>query len=198
VTNLVRKTESLPELPHNEGIYARARQVMAKRYRLPDGVRYHTAATSLAGLDAVLPEAQSVLDDLRALARPASKLEIAKHLAVLVKSFPNAGSADGEIYGRMLIEDVGAMQPAIGDVEAGCRNLRRTSKFLPAIAEVLDALGEAKGKRSDRTREISDLIKSRDACLREVEKERQAHQEYLAYRRSCVPLVNDDLTLPPL
>jgi hypothetical protein len=147
---------------------------MIRRYPPPPaGLRYHTAVTSLAALDAVLPEAQALLDELRALARQATKPDIAKQLIALVKCYPSPGTADGEVYGRLLMEDVAAAQPAIGDLEGACRNLRRTRKFIPAIAEVLEAIGEAKNHRHDTMRKILEITKSRDRLLNDVEKERQ-------------------------
>jgi len=56
-------------------------------------------------------------DELKALATPAPKLQIAHCLALLLKSFPNAGAADAHVYGGMLVQDVAAAQPAIGDIE---------------------------------------------------------------------------------
>jgi hypothetical protein len=86
-------------------------------------------------------------DELKALAKPATKLQIAHCLALLLKSFPNAGAADAEVYGGMLVQDVAAAQPAIGDIEETCRHIRRTSRFLPTIAEVLETLADAKERR---------------------------------------------------
>jgi hypothetical protein len=91
------------------------------------------------------------LDELKALSLPATKLRIAKCLALLVKSFPNAGSADAEIYGGMLLQDVVAAKPTIGDIEETCRHIRGTSKFLPTIAEVLETLATAKETRQTIT-----------------------------------------------
>jgi hypothetical protein len=87
------------------------------------------------------------LDELKALSLPATKLQIAKCLALLVKSFPNAGSADAEVYGGMLLQDVVAAKPTIGDLEEACRHIRRTSRFLPTIAEVLETLATTKETR---------------------------------------------------
>jgi hypothetical protein len=197
--SIVEKNRNLPELSRHEQIYARADSIMIRRYR-PTRNGMGRAESSLADLDAIMPEAQVALADLRALAQPASKMDIAKQLAILVKCYPNAGNADAEIYGRLLIEDVAAMQPAIGDLEAACRNLRRTSKFIPAISEVLEAIADAKNHRYDITRKLIDLTTSRDKQVREVEKEREQHQLYLDYQRTCWQPgdINDDPTAPPL
>jgi len=79
---------------------------------------------------------------LSAMQRPATCREVREHLAILMGCL--AGSkADAEVFGRMLVIDVGALSPSIGALEAACRNLRRTSTFTPSIAEVLQALTEA-------------------------------------------------------
>jgi hypothetical protein len=85
--------------------------------------------------------------EIKAWARPATEKEMAERLLLLVKAFPNVSTSDGEVYGATLINDVAATEPAIGDLEEACRYLRRTLKFLPTIAEVLDALYEAKQQR---------------------------------------------------
>jgi hypothetical protein len=100
------------------------------------------------------------------------KKEIAGHLALLVGSFPNAGSADRTIYGRMLCEEIAADQASISDLEAACRQIRRTSTFLPTIAEVLKAIGEAKNQRRTATNEMTGMFKYREDLLDRIEKER--------------------------
>jgi hypothetical protein len=197
MNSIVEKNSNLPEIPRNEQIYARAERIMIRRHR-PQREGMGRAESSLADLDAILPAALASLEELRILARPATKLEIAKQLAVLVMCYPNAGTADGEVYGRMLIEDVAAMQPSIGDVEGACREVRRTSRFCPTIAEVLEALEAAKNHREDITYKITGITKSRDQQLKEVEREDQRHQDYLAFQRSCYLPSNLDPTLPPL
>ena len=87
------------------------------------------------------------LEQLAALARPATKREIAECLALLLKSFPNVGTADAEVYGGNLLQDVADTQPSIGDIDETCRQIRRVSKFLPTIAEILEVLAEAKYQR---------------------------------------------------
>lgn len=195
--NLIDQTASLPELPRQKQIFARADSIMIRRYG-PGRDGMGRAESSLADLDAIMPESQSLLDDLHALARPASKQEIAKNLIILVKCYP-AATADGETYGRLLIEDVASIQPSIGDLEGGCRELRQTSRFCPAISEVLKAISDAKQRRHDITRQIANIVKSRDHQVREVEKERRQHQEYLDYHRARYQHLDmDDRTSLPL
>jgi hypothetical protein len=79
---------------------------------------------------------------IAAAERPATTREIAVTLGRLLKAFPNAGKADVETFGELLVGDVIDARPSIAAVVQGCTKLRRTAKFLPVIAEVLDALRE--------------------------------------------------------
>jgi hypothetical protein len=127
-------------------------------------------------------------DELKALATPATKLQIAQCLALLLKSFPNAGAADAEVYGGMLVQDVAAAQPAIGDIQETCRHIRRTSRFLPTIAEVLDTLADAKHQRQT----IMNSIWTGPSL-------EQQHRRYLEHKPT-VPqapiLIDDPLAIP--
>jgi hypothetical protein len=154
---------------------------MARWYARPCGrVR---AESYLDDLDAILPEAKAVLAELQAAARPASDLEIGKHLGVLVKCFPNTGTADRETYGSVLVLDVIAAQPSISDVEAACRMLRQTSNFMPTIAEVLTALHVEKQRREGTIRGVAHIVNyDRDRLVKEAEEERKLHQEKEAER----------------
>jgi hypothetical protein len=96
-------------------------------------------------------------EETKTLARRATELEIAQCLALLLKAYPNASGADGEIFGATLIEDVVLAEPAIGDIQEACKYLRRTSKFVPTIAQVLEALWEAKQERDVATRSIAPI-----------------------------------------
>lgn len=71
------------------------------------------------------------------MVRPATRDEIKRELHVLVGSFPNAGKADLELYGRALALDVIDIEPTIEAIIVACMVLRRQSKFLPTISEVL-------------------------------------------------------------
>lgn len=187
---LIENLNSVPDLPRHEEIFQRANQIMRQRYenlpkRLPERLRdehYLHAAANLAALDAVLPQAEAMLEELQNLGRPATKTDIAKHLALLVKSFPNAGSADCTVYGRMLCEDVAADKPSVSDIEAACRKIRRTSKFLPTISEVIEAIEKEKSRRLNVTSPISGLIESRDRLLREADEERKGNERHIAQR----------------
>lgn len=91
--------------------------------------------------------ANAGFEDLRkwlgSASRPATKDEIAKQMAGLLACFP--GNRE-PIFGRVLCEDVGALQPSIGGLESACRSLRRTCTFMPVIAEVIEAVQLAEGR----------------------------------------------------
>jgi hypothetical protein len=137
----------------------------------------------LAVLDAALLEAKAVLADLHAAGEPASDLEIGKHLGVLVKAFPNRGSADRETYGGVLLLEVIAEQPSVSDVEAACRKLWRNLDFVPSIAEVLKAVAAAKIDRERTTRSVASIVnEDRDRLVMRVEEEKKLRQEKEANR----------------
>ena len=65
---------------------------------------------------------------------------ITEKIGLLIGSFPNSSPHDAETYMGMLTEEVFAANPRASALEATCRDLRRTQKFAPAIAEVLATL----------------------------------------------------------
>ena len=81
----------------------------------------------------------TVIEVGRAAIRKATAIEINQHLAVLVGCMAGQ-KLDMRLYSAALVEDVGALQPSIGALEAACRHLRRTCTFVPTIAECLQAI----------------------------------------------------------
>jgi hypothetical protein len=77
------------------------------------------------------------------LRQPATDHELETQLAVLAGSFPTAPKINLEIFGRALIEEIADANPSRGALIRACRQLRRTSKFLPTICEVLEAIEKA-------------------------------------------------------
>jgi len=72
------------------------------------------------------------------------KAQVAKHVSLLVGSFPNAAPGNPEVYVMMLVEEIIADAPSVPVLESTRRIIRRTQKFLPAISEVLEILKEEK------------------------------------------------------
>ena len=131
------------------------------------------------------------LEELERLARPATKREIAENLALVLKSFPNAGTADAEVYGGMLLKDVADTRPAIGDIAETCRQIRQTSKFVPVIAQVLEVLAEAKYQRLNIVFHAQTAAKS----IATAQQRQIAHQQTVAISELSVPVDADPLPL---
>lgn len=97
---------------------------------------------ALVRAEAWLSNPPALIRALNALDQPATPDDIAVQIMLLVAAYPNA-SRDLKVYSKTLAEDVGAAQPGRLALEWTCRKLRRTNKFVPAIAEVLEALTDA-------------------------------------------------------
>jgi hypothetical protein len=158
----------------------------------------------IAVIDEITPASDKLCAKLRKLSKPATKIEIANHLALLLKSFPNAGKDNAEVFGRMLCEDIGAQQPTIGGLEAACRHLRRTNRFIPVIAEVLTALAEAEASQRQIIRTLSSFPEHRqkllariaDSKARQEECERE-NREFKQRKALTIAHQNDpDIDLP--
>lgn len=88
--------------------------------------------------------------ELKLQSRPASQIEVKRQLQILMGSFPNAPNKDLQLYGTALVEDVLNERPSILALSNACRTLRRTSRFLPTISEVLGALENEMSRQLDR------------------------------------------------
>lgn len=126
-------------------------------------------------------------------AQPATKTEIAMHLAALMKSVPyDGGRGEAEFFGRQLIEDVGSLQPTITGLALACRNIRRTSKFIPSIAEFLEALSSAEYRIKAVPTRLDRLERDRNDLLAEIaESERLARLKAERAARAPVALPNE-------
>jgi hypothetical protein len=67
---------------------------------------------------------------------------VAEQVGLLIGSFPNANPHCGEVYTRLLIEEIMAANPRATVLEATCRQIRRTATFAPTVAELLKVLRE--------------------------------------------------------
>jgi hypothetical protein len=77
---------------------------------------------------------------------------VARMIAVLMGSFPTSKIPEPEIFVRVLMDDVMALDPSFVEMESTCRELRKTKKFMPSVSEVIEELEEQKelwGRRSD-------------------------------------------------
>jgi len=101
---------------------------------------------------------------------PAKKMLCLAYLGLLLKAYPNSGQQDAKIFGQMLLEDVMSLSPSTGAVEMACRSWRRRSKFLPAIAEMLDEVRAADAEVQGTKEFSSRLLDLRDRLRQELKK----------------------------
>jgi hypothetical protein len=77
-------------------------------------------------------------DDCRLL-----EARVREAIALLLASFPNANPGNSEAYVGMMVEEVMAEDDvSLVVLESACSQIRRTSKFPPTTAEVIEAIRE--------------------------------------------------------
>ena len=67
-------------------------------------------------------------------------------LANLMGSFPTSNIPNPNVFTRQLLEDVIDLDPCFPEVESACRKLRKSQKFMPSIAEVVEAIEVEQGE----------------------------------------------------
>jgi hypothetical protein len=72
-----------------------------------------------------------------------------EQVGLLVGSFPNVSAHSPQIYVRLLIEETIAANPCACALEDACRQIRRTLRFAPTVAELLDVLRQKMAWWSD-------------------------------------------------
>ena len=208
MSDIVKFSEKLPRALPEEQIHRDAKAFIDSYYRASNEKRAAGVTHNqhlLATIETMLPDAEKHLARVEKLSAPAEKVQIAKHLALLLKSFPNAGKDNAEIFGRMLCEDVGAQAPTISGLEAACRQLRRNCLFIPTIAEVLTALTEVEEHQRKVISMLAGLPEHRQRLAARVQDdikrqaewdcgERQEKEQML--RRQRAGEINADIDLP--
>jgi hypothetical protein len=181
VNEIVKFSENLPKVREQEQTLRDASAIIGRwqRAQSEGGRRGQSHFEHLvATIDELTPAVDKLCAQLAKLNKPATKIEIANHLALLLKSFPNAGKDSAEVFGRMLVEDVAAQQPTFGGLEAACRNLRRTNRFIPVIAEVLAALEAAEASQRQTTRSLSNFPEYRRKITAQIAHDKEANERY--------------------
>ncbi len=126
-------------------------------------------------------EVQGLLQTVKDALSTTTESSIKKQVAFLLGAYPNAAPTVPEAYTAMLIFDIMDMGIPDAVVFTTCRELRRTLKFLPTIAEFL-AVAEKHLKhwrctdllpdRLTRAREsIEDAIKRAELSLAEIRRD---------------------------
>jgi hypothetical protein len=105
---------------------------------------------------------ENILSHVAKLRERATRREIKQELGLLAASFPNAARADTTLFGRILEAEVAIMRPSRGALAAACRELRKTCRFTPTVAEVLEALGREETTFTVRLGDIDALPKTVD------------------------------------
>lgn len=83
---------------------------------------------------------------LEAAMAPVPAEEVRDALAAFLLAWPGAAKADLAGYGAQLLSDVLAERPTRYALDTALGNLRRSSRFLPSIAEVLADLQQVQGR----------------------------------------------------
>jgi len=107
---------------------------------------YQPSAELLTKMDHAIAAANHLRPRISAASQPISRGDLAIHLGLLLKSFVNAGQQDAAVFGRFLRDDVLSLEPSVGAIDLACRRWRRKSKFLPAIAEMMDEVRAAQSQ----------------------------------------------------
>ncbi len=117
-------------------------------------------------LDAMLERCNIMAPGIAMAQQPGTSLEVGSYLAHLQAVFPNAGAADGRIYGQVLMDDVMSLRPPVAAVEIAYRRWRQKSRFLPSISEFLDEVKAAMSQMSSMAEYIAKLPAERSAMAR--------------------------------
>jgi hypothetical protein len=131
------------------------------------------------------------LEDLRcrldAAMRPATVDEINVLCARLCAGYPTKNR--DPLFSVILAEEVGAVDVSVAELETSVRHLLRNEKFLPSIAEVLEALGHAEWHLKDKRQKLEKIpqrlleLPKRIALMEQRECERERDEVDACYRR---------------
>jgi hypothetical protein len=89
-------------------------------------------------------EHKKALEEITAASWPPAEKALRTEVSKLIAAFPNAPSkADLRAFGALLLEHVRARRPSKGALAKAAWTLQATCRFVPTIAEVLEALEEA-------------------------------------------------------
>jgi hypothetical protein len=116
--------------------------------------------------------------------KPATRDAVASELLLLTCAFPNVAARDLKMFGKLLLEDVAAAAPSRLALHLACRRVRRTSRHLPVIAEILAVLNEERLKIQHARSRIQNLPHLITDVRRKVDKDAASKRWYEErYRR---------------
>lgn len=129
----------------------------------------------IAELRALGPCERYVSDLTRRLAearKPATSAQVQEQLILLVGVFGSSNGPDPRVYAPLLPQDVRAASPTLIALVAACCRLRRTRKWLPMIADVLEAIREEEARWQHRLDCASEIIGAHAKALAKLQKAR--------------------------
>lgn len=95
---------------------------------------------------------------------------VSVRLASLIGAFPNGAPGDPEVYVRLLLEHVSAVEGLnLLALDTACRKIVATQKFLPTVSEVFEVLGEQQERWNDRLWSISNIEETSTFAMQEIE-----------------------------
>jgi len=108
---------------------------------------------------------------------------VGAELMMLLGSFPTSNVPNSEVYSLNLLEDVlNADYDFLLSIYGGCREIRRTQKFMPSVSEVLEFIAEnnafwlsAFNASESIVEKFAELIELRDEMPEKI-KEREAER----------------------
>ena len=139
---------------------------MAKEARRLSGALHDWSASSVetlasavaaAELMVATPEYEALVGALQAAFAPASVTDIKRELGVLFACYP-AKDIDIGVLVACAVDEVIGEQPTMLELLVSVRRIRRTCKFRPSIAEIIEALDDA-GSAMVKAKEIVALPK---------------------------------------
>lgn len=116
-----------------------------------------TLREGIAGAERLLANADALAGQLRDAVEPESLEQIGRQLEAFGSAWPNVSKSDLAVFGGLLAQDVVERQPCRYALRSALRHLRQTSRFMPAIAEVLAEIDRAQAKARDTVFHLREL-----------------------------------------
>jgi hypothetical protein len=85
---------------------------------------------------------------LEAKSAPPDRAQTTAMIGMMLDAFPNGRPANFAAYADSLVHDLLDLKFSPAAVAIACRSIRRTSKFMPSVAEMVEAAEAAKGRLS--------------------------------------------------
>lgn len=140
-------------------------------------------AALLTRLPSSRSEAERAASIEQAMEAAPDRRAIVGLIAMLLDGYPSGRPPNLEAYADTIVHDLCSIGFSAAVVAMGCRILRRRSRFLPAVAEVIEAATEARDQfRSAAT--SASMIARRIAVL---EKRRETEAAPRRFSQACKP-----------